>query len=649
MLTYNLIVLILVRLIHCKMSPSWHSYECIQPANLTLLRLLMDDSNLYFFFKDFVIRLEEPMFRKTPLDEFYLTYKDPVYLSYDQVDGPSVLKLDHVLGSIQTDFNDRRKSYLILRDFIGNKYYHRVLELSSTIGEVGRLNAGLTNRIHSDEYEIAFFRYDDAKWLQIGYSLDNRIHFQFYKNDDQSIGELDLGEDYRVRFAVYYETKSHQRLKSFSGTVFEIDDKQTVHFNHFDFTVAATSVELLQHYAYSIAFEQLFGCRASFKYERQIKGIFYEPTIGYYIFVNNYYYTTNDDLLDRNFLMNWTGDKSAKRIEFKVNRPPAIERLSMQYIKNLERNAYLTVNAEQTHNIYFDGRRVSAELAPERLAHRCRKQTLQVGIYSFCFDERTYFFASDNEFRTFANSTVERNISELFNASSVDYGTEETLKLIFNYASNKVVLMTVESNYVIDRDLFQVERRSTSGQDFVLRISKPTNGFYSFANLFGSKQIYKTTNCLLTTCSLNDLKREKSFLSFFSEFSSIERPRRYWLPIGILFCSFSFAVILLLIKSKPAIKCTIDRNRIDDLVAKSGLKFNGQRSGRKSSHNSESESELESLSIAKFKTESMITLSDSKSQLDFVRVDQSKLENPISIFYINRHEQNDRKDRNDEN
>lgn len=157
---------------------------------------------------------------------------------------------------------------------------------------------------------------------------------------------------------------------------------------------------------YEMELNDFLGCpnKNALQKANSYKGIYYGDLKTYWIFVENFYFTTTDDLLANHFIqINEEQDNYFRKIKklktTQTMKNFLIERRIVKYVKNLKDTTLVATDASQTYKLTFKKNKkdptdlLELEVVNSQ-AHRCIGNTLEIENRVFCFLNKVKFCSS---------------------------------------------------------------------------------------------------------------------------------------------------------------------------------------------------------------------------------------------------------------
>ena len=364
-----------------------------------------------------------------------------------------------------SDNSENNKSTLFefYRD-ANNEIKHQALKFNGT--KLGERDADTTLSKSVDTGFLSFMK-DCHHYFQFN-NKGTRVGLLYYKDGTTFADVRIFGHSIKtvkkpikrgnesVLFAVYYEVPFEQpELERFAliNSLIEVDTKNNLHI-HF------TSFRRGQMHVHSnFKLSEFFGCYGRFSRKEQIKGVFYHKI--FYLFINHFYITISDDLVESKFKIESKAYESGTDLQ--LGEDFKFEDYQSKWVKSLQSASYLSI-LDKTFNISVDSNGSLAfnpieEPDLKRLMQNCSRQLLNVDEHLFCFEEQKYYLVGKMQtgrvMGKYSDIPTKYPITELF-TGEIGYDSSETLEFIFNYKANKFVLFTQVHLFILDYSAVRV-------------------------------------------------------------------------------------------------------------------------------------------------------------------------------------------------
>ena len=480
-------------------SIQWHPYDCdendwkaIRDKGLFTVTLL--DDHLLIYSKEQVIKQNLPVYTRN-----YRGIKEEVLVGsvpdvanlvetspyFNFIDATNMVGYIHHFNNDtngpRTKLISRTADTLIVQDLTLYQDNDKGLKLFAYIGDKDeKLTEKLRNQTYARLSAISDQRTDN--WYEVAYSDDDRnmsIRMKTYSTMN-AWHVKEQKRDYKTNFSIIYYVP-HASVDNLDVNWLELDTKLQVHIGYHSLSPTNESSSSTVDHQVTIRLEELLGCRVPIKHQREIKGVFYFSFVTqpkFYVFINSFYLTISDDLVETGFNLNdssvyakarypqFDDHKGMQQIEF-------VEKLTFKYIKTLKDRTLLSYFSVTSFDLNLEMRaendsQLTAKHERPRLVQRCVQNTLQIDQSIYCLNAKNYAFLAklehfedDAYVRKHLNSSeFEMNwksIASIFQASKIEYDETQVLQLVFNYKDNMFVLMTSTDLFAINYDLLYVD------------------------------------------------------------------------------------------------------------------------------------------------------------------------------------------------
>lgn len=484
--TFLLIFILLVKLSGARSAKEWELFVCPNEfeQNDVIKKMAIDEQDLYLFLDNKILRVESPEYlrlREEGQDVAYLTAGRILVQRYDSNSQPAIMTAPNPLGLIRTHLEKddfKYKSYLIFK----NKTETMVKSLGILSESFDKLGARDTmlERLIKVKSDFSFIRMDDDKQLEIAFNKSDvslRIEHKQIRPSEQTF-ELKIKVGSPLSLVGYLERQNNE--KGFLGFLLTLGGSREVGFVQIGFErTDALPGNLSAADSFQIPYDEFFHCKRPFTKLRQVKGIFWSSGV-FYVFIDNYYLMLDSDrFVKSEFLLSGQDYQTAGRLEILGKQGSKPEWLQSKWLRALRNNTYITMSQDtyllKPPKSGGSQLETGSEVVNSNLKD-CRKQTLQVGGWVFCFSKKVYFpFLTPAMLATDNNKS--KSISEIFRPFGVQF--DEEPQIIFNYENDKFIIMT-EKEFVT---LAYADLSLDAQQNIVIRtgtkIQKQRNCFFN--------------------------------------------------------------------------------------------------------------------------------------------------------------------------
>ena len=278
----------------------WKEFMCDdrqwQDVEYGIQFLVYVDKHLYFYFNNFVLKIERPTFEEVRDDSQNLLFqfldtRVGTYISYEELQSrPPLMDLnpDIVTGFIHfaSEMREKRSGYNLgvitemhepvegvrrRANYSLNVFSLKLDESENALGEVGETDASAKERLGKQKFALGNVWVDTKKWLEIYYVRDY-MHLSLYKSywrqakpdklNRKPFGSAKIKSlGYLVSHVAFYGEYEDYSVADFKGSLFEVDGYKNVHLHNLQVSLMPNgALKVYPQDAQPIALAELLDC-----------------------------------------------------------------------------------------------------------------------------------------------------------------------------------------------------------------------------------------------------------------------------------------------------------------------------------------------------------------------------------------------------